>query len=105
MKLLHIIATPRRGESGTLKVSGAFLEELRASHGDVTVDVVDLYDYDLPAIAGENIEAKYTLMYGQPIDKGHEAVVAPDRNADRALPRRRRVRDLRSDVEPASRTR
>ncbi|GIH02963.1 FMN-dependent NADH-azoreductase [Rhizocola hellebori] len=72
MRLLHIIATPRTGQSNTLRVSETFVNELRAARNDVTVDVVDLYDYDLPAIAGDNIEAKYTLMVGQPIDKSHE---------------------------------
>lgn len=72
MRLLHIIATPRTGQSNTLRVSEAFVDNLRAVRDDVTVDVVDLYDYDLPAIAGDNIEAKYTLMFGQPIDKNHE---------------------------------
>ena len=69
MKLLHVIATPRREKSNTLRVSDAFLKGLQEHHGDVTVDVVDLYNHDLPAIAGTNIEAKYTLMLGQPIDK------------------------------------
>jgi FMN-dependent NADH-azoreductase len=72
MKLLHIVATPRGGQSNTLQVSHAFLESLRANHDEVKVDVVDLYHQDLPAIAGDNIEAKYTLMVGQPIDKSHE---------------------------------
>jgi len=71
MKLLHIIATPRTRQSNTLRVSDSFVENLCAARDDVTVDVVDLYDYDLPAIAGDNIEAKYTLMVGRPIDKGH----------------------------------
>jgi len=71
MRVLHIIATPREQESNTLRVSTAFLDCLRATHGEVTVDVVDLYNQDLPAIAGTNIEVKYTLMVGQPIDKSH----------------------------------
>jgi FMN-dependent NADH-azoreductase len=71
MKLLHIVACPRGTQSNTLRVAAAFEDGLRASHQDVEVEVVDLFDHDLPAIAGDNIEAKYTLMMGQPIDKGH----------------------------------
>jgi FMN-dependent NADH-azoreductase len=71
MKLLHVIATPRGEESGTLRVSRAFLECLRGQDGDLATDVVDLYDCDLPAVAGDNVKAKYTLMLGQPIDKNH----------------------------------
>jgi FMN-dependent NADH-azoreductase len=83
VKLLHVIATPRGGQSGTLRVSGAFLESLQGQVGDLAVDVVDLYQGDLPALAGDNVEAKYTLMVGQPIDRDHveswdriEAVIA-----------------------------
>lgn len=72
MKLLHVIATPRQSESNTLRVANAFLESLHARYADLSVDVIDLFVHDLPAVAGENIESKYTLMVGQPIDKHHE---------------------------------
>jgi FMN-dependent NADH-azoreductase len=71
VKLLHLIATPRGEQSGTLRVSRALLEGLKDQVSDLSVDVVDLYQHDLPAIAGDNVEAKYTLMAGQPIDKDH----------------------------------
>ncbi|MEU8002148.1 NAD(P)H-dependent oxidoreductase [Catellatospora sp. NPDC049111] len=71
MRILHIIATPRGSESHSLRVSEAFLNGVREQSGDVTVDVVDLYQHDLPAMAGDNIEAKYTLMVGRPIDRSH----------------------------------
>lgn len=73
MKLLHIIATPRASESRTLHISQAFLEGLQAQYVDLRVDVLDLFTQDLPAVAGDNIEAKYTLSIGQPIDKRHQA--------------------------------
>lgn len=92
MKLLHIIASPRHEVSNTLKASDAFIASLREHHPDVTVDVVDLYDRDLPAIEGENIEAKYSLMVGRPIDPAHadawaqvEAVIAHFLSADAYL--------------------
>ena len=72
MKLLHVIATPRNEKSNTLQVSKVFLDSLTAHHPGIQVDVVDLFNLDLPALAGDNIEAKYTLMVGQPIDKDHE---------------------------------
>lgn len=71
MKLLHIIATPRGQASNTLRVSNAFLERLRARYADLSVEVVELFDQDLPAVAGVNIETKYTLLLGQPIDRHH----------------------------------
>lgn len=70
MKLLHLVASPRGDTSNTMKVSRAFLDTLSA-HRDVEVETVDLFHHDLPAVAGLNIEAKYTLMVGQPIDREH----------------------------------
>jgi FMN-dependent NADH-azoreductase len=72
MKLLHIVATPRAHESNTLRVSNAFIESMHAKYADLDVDVVNLFQGDLPAVAGDNIETKYTLMLGQPIDKRHK---------------------------------
>lgn len=71
MRILHVIASPRGSESHSLRVSESFLKGVREKSGDVTVDVVDLYRQDLPAMAGDNIEAKYALMVGKPIDRGH----------------------------------
>jgi FMN-dependent NADH-azoreductase len=72
MKLLHIIATPRERESNTMRVATAFLESLHAAYADLSVDTLDLFTQDLPAVAGDNIETKYTLMTSQPIDKRHK---------------------------------
>ena len=89
MQLLHIIASPRHGESNTLKASEAFIASLRQNNPDVTVEVIDLYDHDLPAMEGENIEAKYDLLVGRPIDPDHaeawahvEALIAHFTSAD-----------------------
>jgi FMN-dependent NADH-azoreductase len=73
VKLLHIVATPRGQESNTLRVSAAFLDSLQAKYPDLQIDVLTLFNETLPAVAGENIESKYTLSYGQPIDKQHQA--------------------------------
>ncbi|MRX44487.1 FMN-dependent NADH-azoreductase [Agromyces kandeliae] len=71
MKLLHIIASPRSEASNTLRVSSALLDALGERITGLEVEEVELFQADLPAIAGDNIEAKYTLMVGQPIDKTH----------------------------------
>ncbi len=72
MKLLHIIATPRGHSSNTMRISNLMLEQLYTKFDDLSVEVLDLFRADLPAIAGENIESKYTLMTGQELDKSHE---------------------------------
>ncbi|MGX7826197.1 FMN-dependent NADH-azoreductase [Actinokineospora sp. 24-640] len=70
MRLLHISCTPRAGTSNTLRVSSAFLDTVRRQ-GDVEIDTLDLFDHDLPAVAGQNIESKYQLMVGNQIDPRH----------------------------------
>ena len=72
MKLLHIIATPRGHASNTMRISNIFLEELYAKYDDLTVEILDLFRVDLPAVAGENIESKYMLMTGQQLDDSHK---------------------------------
>lgn len=68
MRLLHIIATPRAYESNTMRVSNALLEELYLKYSDLSVKVLDLFNVDLPAVAGKNIENKYKLMTGQQLE-------------------------------------
>ncbi len=72
MKLLHIVATPRADKSNTLRVSNAFIESMHAKYADLVVDEINLFQGDLPAVAGDNIETKYALSIGQPIDKNHK---------------------------------
>ena len=72
MKLLHIVATPREDRSGTLLVSWAFLESMKTRYPELKIEEFNLFHHELPAVAGENIEAKYTLMMGQPLDKLHQ---------------------------------
>jgi FMN-dependent NADH-azoreductase len=71
MRVLHVIATPRGDRSNTLQVTDRFLAELGVHSAGLDVEVVDLFDEDLPALAGDNIETKYTLLQGQPIDRNH----------------------------------
>lgn len=72
MKLLHIVATPRDESSNTMRISRAFIEGLRPKYEDLSVKVIDLFSYDLPSVAGDNIEVKYNLMKGIKIDKASE---------------------------------
>jgi FMN-dependent NADH-azoreductase len=66
--LLHIVATPRQHQSSTLAVADAYLDELARHVPDLRVETVDLFRTDLPAVAGANIDTKYNLMHGVPLD-------------------------------------
>ena len=72
MKLLHVIASPRGDDSTTLQVANAFLEGLQREGIKPEIDTIDLFLRDLPAVAGDNIESKYALVFGQPIDKNRK---------------------------------
>jgi FMN-dependent NADH-azoreductase len=72
VRLLHIIASPRGARSASGQVAEAFLSALQTNRPDVEVDVLDLFDHDLPAVAGDNIEVKYALMAGRPADRDHQ---------------------------------
>lgn len=71
MRLLHIIATPRAAGSNTLRISQEFLTALREDQPDVEIETLDLFRHDLPAVAGENIESKYKVLMGLPVDRMH----------------------------------
>jgi FMN-dependent NADH-azoreductase len=71
MKLLHILASPRLDGSTTLQMTDVLLGGLSERFPDAEIDTIDLFQADLPAIAGANIEAKYTLLSGQPVDADH----------------------------------
>lgn len=64
MKLLHIIASPRGEKSRTLNVSNQFLDSLKTTHPDLSVEELDLFKVKLPEVLADAVEAKYTLMGG-----------------------------------------
>jgi FMN-dependent NADH-azoreductase len=68
MKVLHIVATPRGSASNTMEVAGSFFQALNDLTPESSIDTLDLFADDLPNVAGSNIEAKYTLMTGTPLD-------------------------------------
>jgi FMN-dependent NADH-azoreductase len=73
MLLLHVIATPRSTVSATLRVSHRFLEQLHVACPDVQVETLDLFTDDMPTLTGHNIDSKYDLMRGQPIEPSRAA--------------------------------
>lgn len=73
MQVLHVVATPRgAGASHTLRVTHALLDALRLHDPGTTVQTLDLYEDELPAVAGDNIETKYALLGGQPVGPMHQ---------------------------------
>jgi len=50
-------------------MSSVLLEELHGKYDELEVRTLDLFSADLPAVAGSNINSKYALMTGQPLDE------------------------------------
>jgi FMN-dependent NADH-azoreductase len=88
--LLHIVATPRSTVSTTLRVSNTFLEHLRGVCPDVEVETLDLFTDDMPTLAGQNIDSKYDLMRGRPIEPSR---AAPWRSIEKLI-----TQFLRADI-------
>ena len=64
-RLLHIIATPRVGESRTLKVSQEFLESFKKKYPGCGIDELDLYKEKLPELTVKRVDGKYILLGGK----------------------------------------
>lgn len=82
MQLLHVVATPRSTVSATLRVSDAFLEQIRTACPATEVETLDLFSADMPTLAGQNIDSKYDLMRGHPIEPSR---AAPWRSIERLI--------------------
>ena len=62
--LLHISASPRGQHSESLAIAATFLEELRATQPDLTVEHWDLWDRTLPEFGPPAAAAKMAIFGG-----------------------------------------
>lgn len=62
-RLLHIVASPRKAKSRTLKVSEEFLHSLPKNE-NWEIDTLDLSKEELPDIFNEDAGGKYSLLQG-----------------------------------------
>ncbi|MFC4217451.1 FMN-dependent NADH-azoreductase [Pseudophaeobacter arcticus] len=61
-KILHILASPRGADSQSSKLAAAYLAAEKAANPDLTVDVLDLWQADLPEFDGDKAAAKMTFF-------------------------------------------
>ncbi|MDM8006263.1 MAG: NAD(P)H-dependent oxidoreductase [Phycisphaerae bacterium] len=64
-RLLYIEASPRKERSTSIRVAKEFLDAYRDAHPRDVVDVLDLWQEELPSFDGEAINAKYAILHGQ----------------------------------------
>lgn len=67
--LLFLQASPRGSQSKSIQIAETYLSALREQNPDLNVDVLPLWDVDLPAFDGDKAAAKINVMLGQ----GHTA--------------------------------
>lgn len=61
-KILHIKASPRGEASQSGKLADAYLQATKAENPDIIVDVIDLWQENLPEFDGDKAAAKMTFF-------------------------------------------
>ncbi|RMG57469.1 MAG: FMN-dependent NADH-azoreductase, partial [Deltaproteobacteria bacterium] len=66
MKVLHIEASPMKGESFSSRAAEALISTLRETHPDWEVERLDLWVEEIPYFDGRAASGKYKVMRGLP---------------------------------------
>jgi FMN-dependent NADH-azoreductase len=64
-KLLFVQASPRGADSNSIRIAETYLDALHAENPHLEIDVLDLWEADLPAFDGDKAAAKLNVMLGQ----------------------------------------
>ena len=64
-KLLFVQASPRGADSKSIRIAETYLDALHAENPHLEIDVLDLWEADLPAFDGDEAAAKLNVMVGQ----------------------------------------
>ena len=97
-KLLHILASPRV-ESYSTRVAKAFLDSYRHARPEDRIEVLDLFQADIPPFHAPQAKAKYAVIAGQTPRDEAEAAWQPVINDHQPLQGVRQVRAFQPDVE------
>jgi FMN-dependent NADH-azoreductase len=65
-KILYIQASPRGKRSHSIAVADAFIEAYEQKHPDDEIVTLNLFDVSIPNFDGLVVQAKYTILHGQP---------------------------------------
>lgn len=64
-RLLYVQSSPRRELSESRRIADAFLDSFRTHAPDVEIDVLDLWEAQLPPFDGDKAAAKMTVITGR----------------------------------------
>jgi FMN-dependent NADH-azoreductase len=73
MHILNIVISPRKEQSASRALADSFLREYTARAGDITVDILDVWQEGLPEFDAETINAKYKGVSGEPMTPAEAA--------------------------------
>jgi FMN-dependent NADH-azoreductase len=73
-RILHIEASPRGELSASSQLATWFLDANRKAHADDEVQVLNVFDADLPPVGRDAAEAKFAPLYGQAMTDAQAAV-------------------------------
>ncbi len=63
--VLHIVASPRVARSASRRVAAAFLEAYQSLHPKDNLEVLDLWEEQLPEMNDDLLNAKYKVLHGK----------------------------------------
>ena len=66
-KILFIESSPRKSESITTDIANKLISKLQ-DYDDYEIDILDLWNTDLPQINGTTLSAKYAMFSGNPLN-------------------------------------
>jgi FMN-dependent NADH-azoreductase len=67
-KLLFVQASPRKADSKSILLAQTYLTALQVSNPDLDVDILEVWDADLPAFDGDKAAAKMNVVLRQDND-------------------------------------
>jgi FMN-dependent NADH-azoreductase len=71
-KLLFIQASPRGEQSKSIQVARTYLDAVKAANPALEVDVLPLWQTELPAFDGDKVAAKVSVILGQEHNAGQK---------------------------------
>lgn len=90
--LLYIEASPRKKRSSSIEVAKTYLDHYRETYPEDTIEMIDLWQKELPPFDGDVIDSKYAIMHGQAHTEAQrkawrkvEQVIADFKKADKYL--------------------
>ena len=96
-KLLFIQASPRGEQSKSIQVAQTYLDALKATNPALEVEVLPLWETELPAFDGDKAAAKVNVILGQ--ERGAEDCLGSDRGDRLPLHQRGPLPVRGADVE------